>query len=256
MMLVHVSAVSRSMDASLLALADLTAAAADAGTDYRVIGGQMVALHVAAAGVADRVPDRDTADADAGVPIGAAETQALHDVLVAAGYAMQTGDRLVRESRGLMLTIDVLLPAYRSRRRENVKAGPFVATEAGGLGYALGQPPFVVEVQATLTDGTVLSPFPVLLPGLLAALIIKGYAWHDRGHPRDALDVWRLLVAADAAGIHTGDWPDGPTGRAGAELLRSGFGSTVARGTVSAAAGATDRAVVAALLARVVGGGR
>lgn len=255
-MVVTVPAVSRSMDASLLALSDLSAAAAGAGINYRVIGGQMVALHVAAAGVAGKVPVRDTADADAGIPTGSAETHALHDALVAMGYAKRAGDRLERERGGLTLAVDVLLPAYRSRRRQNVEAGPFVAIEAGGLGYALGQPAFVVDVHATLTDRTVLRPFKVMLPGLLAALIIKGYAWQDRGHPRDALDVWRLLVAADAADIRSDGWPDGPTGREGAALLRSGFGSTVAPGTIAAAADPARRAVVAALLARVVGTGR
>jgi hypothetical protein len=249
---VGISAVSRSMDASLLPMSDLVAGAGRAGVDYRVIGGQMVALHVAVAGVGDRVPARDTADADAGIPIAEADTHALHDELVGMGYVKTAGDRLERDVGGLRLAVDVLLPSFRSGRRQNVRAGPFVATEAGGLGYAFGQPPFVVEVHATLTDGGVLPPFGVLVPSVVGALIVKAYAWADRREHRDAVDVWRLLVAASAVGAGSQGWPTGRTGSQGASLLRDGFGSTVADGTVAATDDPRERATIAALVRMIL----
>lgn len=250
---VQIRAVSRSMDASLLALADLSDAAARAHVDHRVVGGQVVTLHTAVARVTGLVPDRDTADADAGIPRAAADAYRLHDALLEMGYQKAAGDRLVRERGALTLAIDVVIPTYTSRRRHNVTAGPFVATEAGGLTSAFGQPPEQVHVQAILTDGARPAPITVQLPTVLAAIGLKAYAWSDREEHRDALDMWRLLTAAEARAIRPADWPTGAVGGAGAELVRQQFGRATAPGTVAATDDAVERATIAALVARVMG---
>lgn len=68
MTVIQVTSLSRANDLSLAALADLAPAAADANLDHRIIGGQMVTLHLHLAGVQDQVPERETADADADEP--------------------------------------------------------------------------------------------------------------------------------------------------------------------------------------------
>jgi hypothetical protein len=57
---------SRAADGGYLALSDLAQIAATLDADYRIIGGHMVTLLVAAHGVADQVPLRETLDADFG----------------------------------------------------------------------------------------------------------------------------------------------------------------------------------------------
>jgi hypothetical protein len=56
-------AASRAEEAGYLALADIAHLAAQTGIDYRIVGGQMVSLHVAASG-ADDPALRQTLDAD------------------------------------------------------------------------------------------------------------------------------------------------------------------------------------------------
>lgn len=62
----HLDASSRAEEAAFLAMCDLAAVTADLGIEYRIVGGQMVRLHVALAGVADPVV-RVTQDADMGI---------------------------------------------------------------------------------------------------------------------------------------------------------------------------------------------
>jgi hypothetical protein len=47
-----------------------------------------------------------------------------------------------------------------------------------------------------------------LLPSPLAALCLKLLAFGSRSAAKDALDIWRLLEVARAAGVGHGDWPD------------------------------------------------
>lgn len=83
-----------------------------------------------------------------------------------------------------------------------------MATEAGGLAFALGQPPLKVTVLAQLTDGSALDPFEVQLPQLRAAVAIKAHAWADRRHRNDAIDIARLLHAAEAAQLGPDDFAE------------------------------------------------
>lgn len=61
---VSLASTSRAADAGFLTLADVSSIALGLGVDYRIVGGHMVTLLVAAYGVADQVPMRETADAD------------------------------------------------------------------------------------------------------------------------------------------------------------------------------------------------
>ena len=62
---------SRAEDAGFLAMRDIATVAEDTELEYRIVGGQMVRLHVALAGVAEPTV-RVTLDADLGVAAGSA----------------------------------------------------------------------------------------------------------------------------------------------------------------------------------------
>lgn len=61
---VIVVSTSRAADAGYRTLADLSDIADNLGVDYRIVGGHMVTLLVAAHGVSNSVPMRETLDAD------------------------------------------------------------------------------------------------------------------------------------------------------------------------------------------------
>ena len=251
---VDVRSVSRANDASIIALSDLAAVADRIGLRHRVLGSQMVALHVALAGVTGQVPNRATADADAGIARTTVTADQLDEFvteLEALGYRQVAGDRLYREDDEA--AIDVLLPAYRTRPRTNVRLGPVTATEAGGLTYALGQAPETVAAAATLSDGKQLPSFVVHLPSIDGALAVKAHAWAHRGAARDALDIWRPLHAADRRGVRPDHWRHSRTLERAAEILRADFRLATSTGTVAATEAARDRALVASLSMRVVG---
>jgi hypothetical protein len=76
-------AASRAEEAGYLALADIARLAEQTGIDYRIVGGLMVSLHVAASGMDDPVL-RQTLDADMGVEQQVAGDPALVDGLEAS----------------------------------------------------------------------------------------------------------------------------------------------------------------------------
>lgn len=87
---------SRAGDAGYLAAADLAALAGRLGVDYRLVGGNAVTLLVALHGVTDRVPTRETSDADFGAPADVVGDDRLPAGLADIGYAQQQGNRFVR----------------------------------------------------------------------------------------------------------------------------------------------------------------
>jgi hypothetical protein len=253
-MTIQLTALSRSTDASLRALADVASVTRQLDLEHRVIGGQMVVIHTHLANVADQVPARDTADADAGVPKTATAPDDLArfaTALADLGYVQTAGDRFTRDAG--TVAIDVVLPALASRRRQNVTVGPITATEAGGLAYALGQPPVLATVHATLLDGSKLASFEVRLPTLQAALTLKAFAWADRSERRDAIDVWRLLVAAAATGITPETWDGSVSLRGAREILLSDFARVTDAGPMAATSDPRERAMIAVHTVRVVG---
>jgi hypothetical protein len=211
-------------------------------------------MHLHLAGVQHQVPERETADADAGVPRSLTDLDALTALverLAARHYEQVSGDRFERSADGAI--IDLLIPSFTSRRHHNVEVGPLVATEAGGLAYALGQPPTLATVTATLTDGQALDPFDIPLPSLPAAIAIKAHAWSDRRAGSDALDLARLLYAADVTGLGPDDFSESVTLREASEILRRAFRLASGAGTTAAYHDPTDRAELAALCLRVLG---
>ena len=176
----------------------------------------------------------------------------LVTALAALGYRQTSGDRFTRDQGGVA-AIDVVLPALRRRRRRNVTVGPITAVDAGGLSYALGQPPVAVTVDALLLDGSRLPAFDIRLPTLHAALALKAFAWADRGETRDAIDVHRLLVAAAVTGLTAEDWASTVSLRGAQVILRRDFGRVIGSGCKAAAVESGVRAMIAVTTVSVIG---
>ncbi len=97
--------------------------------------------------------------------------------------------------------IDVLVPAYTSRPRQNVRVGPdLVTTEVPGLRIALARRPVELALDVRRLNGDALS-VSLLFPDEVSALTLKALATSVRMKPTDIIDVWRCLEICFAAGI-------------------------------------------------------
>lgn len=147
------SAASVADDLGYVALADLAQALGNLTEDYRVIGGHMVTV-LAARWQLGHELYRETGDVDLGVPPIVVQDHNLVRRLKDLNYLQVAGNRFARgltdipagmkergESGVPRALIDVLVPAYTSRARENVQVGDqgrycmgFVLLAAGGSG--------------------------------------------------------------------------------------------------------------------------
>jgi hypothetical protein len=148
---VTLASTSNAEDVAWLAVADVAAVATDLGIDYRLIGGNSVALLVRVYDAATQVPDRATADADMGVSFEVCADPRLVPALTALGYDRQSGNRFIRTQGTRALVIDVLAPSYLGRLMSNQPHGDLV-DEIPGLLDALRLPPVHVAARAILTD--------------------------------------------------------------------------------------------------------
>ncbi|PZS32584.1 MAG: hypothetical protein DLM59_07885 [Pseudonocardiales bacterium] len=247
----------RSSDAGHLAAADLSSVAARLGVDYRLIGGTAVTLLVACHGVGDLVPPRETADADFGAAGDVVADPRLPAALTDLGYRRTSGNRFTRPHADaigeLDVTIDVLAPSAVGRLRSNQPHGALLVDEVPGLALALRRPSTPVSLEVRLTSGVALIA-ALDLPDVVSALCLKAYAYAGRQQPRDALDIWRLLEAASAAGLRVADWPADEAATDAARILLSHFGRPMARGLVDATRSRPHQTRIRALVARVVPG--
>lgn len=213
---VTLASTSRASDAGHLATADIASIATDADIDFRVVGGNAVSLLVWVTGVGELVPDRETNDADLGVPAQMAGADALLAATVRAGYQRTAGNRFARELQHdgytMTLEIDVLIPSYTDRMESNQPFGDLVVDAIPGLSLAMARRPTLVQVEARLTTGTEIS-YTVPLPDPISALCMKAYAYRWRSAERDALDIWRLLEVARKIGLGPADWPKSASGQ-------------------------------------------
>jgi hypothetical protein len=250
-----VASPSRATDAGYLAAADIATVAARLGADYRLIGGNAVTLLVEVHGVAGLVPARETADADLGASYQVVADPRLVDALGDLGYARVEGNRFVRalaDRHGeLELAIDVLAPSYEARLINNRRHGDLVVDEVPGLPLALARPGTEVHVDVRLTSGEGLVT-RLVLPDVVSALCLKAYAYAGRLQPRDALDIWRLLEAASAAGVRAAAWPAGGMGSDAGRILHTHFGRAAGRGPAAATRSVPQQTRIRALIRQVV----
>ena len=190
---------SKASDGSFIAISEIGALLA--GAPHRLIGGVAVVLHQHRLGIEH--PIRATADADFGVPPYALKDDSLVESVASIGYERSSGNRWERALPGeRTATVDLLVPSYRTRLRQEVTHGSTNTVEVGGLAEALRRPGVHVAAKVALTDHDVID-IDVLLPDLASLLGLKLHARRVRQVDRDAIDLWtclELMAAADEMG--------------------------------------------------------
>lgn len=266
------SASSIADDLGYVALSDLAAALGDIAAEYRVIGGHMVTVLAARWQLGARLY-RETRDVDLGIPPIVVRDQHVVDRLKDISYVQIAGNRFARALSDIPAGmkgktypedpeafIDVLVPAYTSRARENVRVGDgLFTTEVPGLDLAIARPPVTIALELHRLNGQTLRcdlPFA----DELSALVLKGLATAVRFKDTDIVDVWRCLEIALAAELGPEDFTRGAR-KDGAEKIRALFSSR--HGTPMAALAAaqhlSDEAAnerftrIGALIARILG---
>lgn len=259
-------------DLSYVALADLARAVGpETGSNYRVIGGHMITA-LAARWQLDAALYRETGDADLGVPPVIARDAGLIERLMDLGYERTAGNRFARSMSDIPVfvsggkqpirnaVIDILVPAYTSRPRENRRFGDhLVTTEVPGLAIALNRAPVTLPMQLRRLNGEVLAS-EITFPDEIGALVLKALATRVRLKATDVVDIWRLLEVAFAAQVDATEFADGVPAES-ASIIRSLFDAPDGRGMKDLVAeqhlsdaGANERFTrVRALIARVLG---
>jgi|SRR5215469_6784022 len=219
-------------DLGYIALADISRLLGTA-TDYRVIGGLMVTALAYRWDLGASLY-RETLDADLGVPPVVARDLDLAGRLKAAGYRQVAGDRFEKPvpdipaglggttASAYSAAIDVLVPAYTSRARQNVTVAPdLVTTEVPGLQIALARPAVDLTLDLQRLNGD-MSSVRLLFPDEVSALALKALATSVRMKPTDIVDVWRCLEICFIAGVKAAAFSRGVTAQ-GAAITRELF---------------------------------
>ena len=248
---------SLATDGGLIAITDVSEAMSNTGleSDYRVVGGIAVMLHVLRTG-AD-IPIRSTGDADYGVPPRVLTEGKLVREIERRGYARTEGNRWERQvDDERTATVDLLIPAYTSRARSSRQVGEVNTTEVLGPAEAFLAEPCVGDAEFILTNGEHLNA-RVLLPDSKSMILLKAGARRVRNEDRDATDLRRCLEVANADGVTATDFTSSDfaqirdllqrdLGRGGAAL------AVITRDLSPEAAGQTATRIQA-LLGRIVG---
>lgn len=264
------AAASVSDDLGFVAMADLSSALAElTEVETRIIGGHMVTLHVQRWGLG-RGLYRETQDTDLGIPPVGVKDGRLIELLKQRGYDRTAGNTYARPvddvpasvttGQRRSASIDLLVPAYTSRARESVKVSDdLTTTEVLGLAEALRRPGVEVSLDLHRLNGEALTA-ELTLPDEASAVMLKALVWDRRGASKDAVDLWRMLEVAIAAGISPEEFSEG-AGAKSAEIARRSF-EKVNEGAMKAIASAqrlSDEAAqqrhtrIQALLRRVLG---
>jgi hypothetical protein len=269
---IALGAASVADDLGYVALTDLARALGGLTEDYRVIGGHMVTVLSARWRLGDELY-RETGDVDLGIPPIVARDRNLVGRLKDLNYLQIAGNRFARglsdipagmkeggNSGDPEALIDVLIPAYTSRARENVQVGEdLFTTEVPGLQLALARPPVTITLELRRLNGEMLHcelPFA----DEVSALVLKGLATRVRSKDTDITDIWRCLEIAFAAGIGPENFANGIRAES-AELIRSLFTSRHSAPAIASALGqrlsaeSADARItrIRALIARVLG---
>lgn len=94
-------------------------------------------------------------------------------------------------------------------------------TEVLGLAEAFGRPGIAVSLELQRLNGDVLTG-DLTLPDEASAVTLKALVWRRRGAAKDAVDLWRMLEVANAAGVSPVEFDQGVTADA-AEIARGSF---------------------------------
>jgi len=221
-------------DLGYVALADLAQALrTPEPATHRIIGGHMVTALVARWRLGAHLY-RETGDADLGVPPIVVRDHRVIERLMELGYERTGGNRFARTMTDIPVhlsggrdsprrtTIDILVPAYTSRARSNRKVGEnLVTTEVLGLATALRREPVEMTLELQRLNGETLTA-TLAFPDEAAALVLKGFATQVRQKATDAVDLWRCLEVAFAAGVEPSEFNDEVPAKAAA-IVRALF---------------------------------
>ena len=181
---------------------------------------------------------RETGDVDLGVPPIVARDHDVVGRLKNLNYKQVAGNRFARglsdipagmtggnDAPSLDAFIDVLVPAYTSRARQNVPVGEdlFTTEVPERLQFALARPPVSLTLELRRLNGETLQcelPFP----DEVSALVLKSLATKVRFKDTDISDIWRCLEIAFAAGLGPTDFAHG-TRVESADAVRTLFNS-------------------------------
>ena len=202
---VHLASGSRAEDAGYQTAADIALLCAQAGIEYRLIGGLAVSLIHAAHGSPGDLPARQTADADLGAEDHAVAARGLDALLLEQGYRQTQGNRFVKGEGVRARTIDILIPSTGGQLATNVPCGPLTVDAIPGLRLALTTDSLLLALSVRLSTGETLET-NLHLPQVISAIVLKAYAFAARSTERDLLDLWKLLETAWNAGITAADW--------------------------------------------------
>jgi hypothetical protein len=156
--------------------------------------------------------------------------------------------------------IDILVPAYTGRARQNVEiTDDLITTEVPGLAAALGRPAVIVTLELQRLNHIRLHaalPFP----DEVSALVLKAFATRVRVKAIDATDIWRCLEIALAAGVAPQDFSRNGRDEA-ADIIRAlfahrdGAGMTALHEELGLSRQAADQRFtrLRAIIARVLG---
>ena len=248
---------SLATDGGLIAIADVSEAMTETGleSEYRVVGGIAVMLHVLRTGVDIRI--RSTGDADYGVPPRVLTEGKLVREIERRGYAKTEGNRWERQiDDERTATVDLLIPAYTSRARSSRQVGDVNTTEVPGLAEAFLAEPCVVDAEFILTNGEHLTA-RVLLPDSKSMILLKAGARRVRNEDRDATDLWRCLEVANADGVTAADFTTSDAAQIRdllqRELGRGGNALGIITRDLSPGAAGQTATRIQALLGRIVG---
>lgn len=234
------AATSVADDVGFVALGDLASIVGDGQANYRVIGGHMVTALVARWGLGAELY-RETGDTDLGVPPFVVEDLDIVGRLRGLGYQAIAGNRFARQlddvPAGLATgdsdlpaaTVDVLIPTYTSRTRQNRRVGSdLVTTEVPGLAVALNRPHVELDLEMHRLNGFVV-PALISFPDEVSALVLKAHATTVRSKATDIVDLWRCLEIGLAAGRAPGDF-EFDEGQRSVEILQRLFEHREAEG--------------------------
>ncbi len=258
-------------DLGYVALADLAEAIGNDTSDHRIIGGHMITT-LAARWKLGADLYRETGDADLGVTPIVVRSRQLPAKLAALGYEQVAGNRFARAMRDIPVAltgtpnrphqaiIDVLVPAYTGRARQNVEVTKdLVTTEVPGLAAALGRPPVIMTLELRRLNGEALHatlPFP----DEVSALVLKALATRVRDKATDATDIWRCLEIALAARVVPQDFSRSGRDEAAAVIRtlfkeRNGPGMTAVKEELGLSAQGADQRFtrIRAMIEKVLG---
>lgn len=188
-------------DLGFVALSDLARALqTDSMADYRVIGGHMITALVGRWGLGAQLY-RETGDTDLGVPPAVVREHGLIERLEALGYSKVAGNRFARplddvpvrvgdDDSSHRAVVDVLVPAYTSRPRQDRRVGDaLITTEVPGLSLALTRPAVNLEVIMRRLNGQTLEA-ELAIADEVSALSLKAMATTVRSKDTDVVDIW------------------------------------------------------------------